>query len=462
MAGLSLLIALSAMAASAAHAQSSAGTGTGAPNSSAAGTRGGWPLGNALEHVVGQVGTTLPGQKSSASSSSSGSPTGLLTGNKSRHRASTTSAPASTNAVPASTAAAPVSTTAPVATTTVSPASAGTNPKIGLSLGDTLMTETPSQIVAELAQIRTLGVSWIRLDLDWSNIQPTSASSYSWSGFDAIVAAAGAEGISLLPIIDYTPAWARPTGCVTEFCAPADPSAFATFAGAAAARYSPQGVHDWEIWNEPNNTQFWQPEPDVAAYVTLLQEAAGAIRGADPRAFVVSGGLAPEATANGNIAQLSYLATFCADGGPTYVDAIGYHAYSYPVLPGYLQSWNAWSQIDGTTPSFRSILNGCGAAAKKIWITEYGAPTNGPGAEATPSNYDFPANPDHVSESLQALMATQSVQLARADPSIGALFWHTYQDRSTDPSTVENFFGLLRSDGTPKPAWSALQSAIAG
>jgi hypothetical protein len=221
-------------------------------------------------------------------------------------------------------------------------------------------------------------------------------------------------------------------------------------------------VHTWEIWNEPNSSKYWQPEPNVGSYVSLLQAASSAIRLADPQAFVVSGGLAPEATSNGNIAQLSYLTTFCADGGPIYVDAIGYHAYSYPVLPSDLQNWNAWSQIDSTTPSVRSILNGCGAASKKIWITEYGAPTDGPGAEATPSNYNFSANPDHVSESLQAVMATQSIDLARADPNIGALFWYTYEDRSTDTSTIENFFGLLRSDGTPKPAWSALQSAIAG
>ncbi len=349
-----------------------------------------------------------------------------------------------------------------VPTTTVPPASAGTGTKIGISLADTLIMETPSQIAAELSQIRSIGVTWIRVDLEWSGVQPTSASSYSWNRFDAIVAAANAEGISVMPILDYTPPWARPAGCGTEFCAPADPSAFGAFAGAAAARYAPMGVHYWEIWNEPNNTQFWQPQPNAANYVTLLRAASSAIRLADPHAFVISGGLAPEATSGGNIAQLTYLSSFCADGGPAYVDAIGYHPYSYPVLPSDAQPWNAWTQIDGTSTSVRSILNGCGAASKKIWLTEYGAPTNGPGAEATISNYNFSANPDHVSESLQALMATQSVQLARADPNVGALFWYTYEDSSTDTSSAHNFFGLLNSDGTPKPAWSALQAAIAG
>ena len=341
------------------------------------------------------------------------------------------------------------------------PTSTSNDPAIGISLADTLETETPAEIATELARIRSIGVTWIRVDLEWSGVQPTSASSYSWSHFDAIVAAANAKGLSVLPIIDYTPSWARPAGCTTEFCAPADPSAFGAFAGAAAARYAPKGVHHWEIWNEPNNTYFWQPEPSATAYATLVRAASSAIRLADPHAFIVSGGLAPESTSNGDISQLSFLTAFCAAGGPSYVDAIGYHAYSYPVTPTDVQSWNAWSQMDSTSPSVRSILDGCGAAAKKIWITEYGAPTNGPGVEATPSNYQFGEHPDHVSESLQALMATQSVQLVRNDPSIGALFWYTYEDSAVDPTTVESSFGLVTSNGTPKPAWSALRTAIA-
>jgi hypothetical protein len=58
-------------------------------------------------------------------------------------------------------------------------------------------------------------------------------------------------------------------------------------------------------------------------------------------------------------------------------------------------------------------------------------------------------------------MATDSVTLAAASSIIGGLFWYSYQDLGTDPSTPENFYGLRRFDGSPKPAYAAFQTAIA-
>src|SRR5262249_22897428 len=136
-----------------------------------------------------------------------------------------------------------------------------------------------------------------------------------------------------------------------------------------------------------------------------------------------------------------FLAAFCAQGGVNYVDAVGFHPYSFPVPPGYDAPWNAWAQIATTTPSLESVLASYGVSGKKIWLTEYGAPTNGPGAGATSSNYNLDQSPDHVDEALQAQMATDSVALATASPIVGALFWYSYQDLGTDPSTTENFYG---------------------
>ena len=58
-------------------------------------------------------------------------------------------------------------------------------------------------------------------------------------------------------------------------------------------------------------------------------------------------------------------------------------------------------------------------------------------------------------------MATDSVALAAASSIIGPLFWYSYQDLGTDPSNAENFYGLRRFDGSAKPAYGALQTAIA-
>ncbi len=331
----------------------------------------------------------------------------------------------------------------------------------GISFGDTLPFLSAATLNHTLDDAVTLGVRWIRADLAWDDIQPDGPTSWQWSNFDRVLAAATARNLTVLPILSYTPAWARPPGSSSDKAAPASPPQFAAFAEAAAARYAPVGIHTWEIWNEPNIVGFWQPAPNPAAYVTLLRLTSAAIRSVDAGATVVSGGLAPAPTSGGDISQLDFLSAFCAQGGLQYVDAIGYHPYSFPVPPGYGAQWNAWAQIASTTPSFESVLASYGASNKTIWLTEYGAPTGGPGPGATSSNYNLTASPDHVDEALQAQMAGDSVALAAASPVVGALFWYSYQDLGTDPSTTENFYGLRRADATPKPAYQAFQAALA-
>jgi hypothetical protein len=113
-----------------------------------------------------------------------------------------------------------------------------------------------------------------------------------------------------------------------------------------------------------------------------------------------------------------------------------------------------------TSPSLRSVMSGCGAGSKPIWITEYGAPTNGPGAVADVNNYNLSAHPDHVTEALQAQMVDQAYQDTKSTPWIGALFIYSSIDAGTSTTTAQNFFGLRRYDDSAKPAWSTFQSDL--
>ena len=49
---------------------------------------------------------------------------------------------------------------------------------------------------------------------------------------------------------------------------------------------------------------------------------------------------------------------------------------------------------------------------------------------------------------------TQAVAAAKSTPWIGAMFFYTYEDTSDN-------FGLLNADGSAKPAWTALATALA-
>ncbi|HEY2272886.1 MAG TPA: cellulase family glycosylhydrolase [Jatrophihabitantaceae bacterium] len=328
--------------------------------------------------------------------------------------------------------------------------------QFGLAYGDTLFGKSTAQIRTELADVSDTGASWARVDLAWIDIQPQSAAGYDWTPFDTIVRVARQLHVHLLVTVGYTPAWARPSGCSVSGCAPADPKTFAAFARAAAARYD--GIAAWEIWNEPNTPGFWAPHPDADAFSTLVTDAAAAIRSQRPDATVVSGGLAATTSANGAIDTRAFLRQMCRDGVNKVVDAIGYHPYTYPYLASYQASFGtAWNKIAATPQSFESVLRDAGTAQLPIWATEYGAPTGGPGALSDGTS-PIPAGTDHVTDGLQASIASDSVTAALGTRGIGALFW--YSDRDEPGTSNVDHYGLRDVNGQKKPSYSGWQRAV--
>ena len=332
---------------------------------------------------------------------------------------------------------------------------------LGIAAGSSLPSLDTVQLADRLDGIRATGARWVRLDFDWSAIQPSSPSAFDWSAYDRVVQAISARHLTILGILDYTPAWAQTPGCQGgSQCSPRDDAQFAAFAAAAAGRYGPQGVHDWEIWNEPNNPNFWQPSASPAQYVSLLRATYPALHHADTRAYVITGGLSPQATGNGAYAPYDFLAGVYRAGGQAYFDAVGDHPYTFPLSPtdpGY----QAWTQMAGTSNSLRSLMVANGDSAKKIWITEFGAPTGGPGPVATIQNPNLAAKPYVVDEALQAKILTNALALYGTYPWAGPFFYYTYQDPGTDPSTNENFFGLVTAAGRQKQAYGVFRSAAA-
>jgi hypothetical protein len=331
-----------------------------------------------------------------------------------------------------------------------------------MSLGTTLLSLTPAQLNAELNDLVALHIGWIRIDFDWSVIQPTNSTSYNWTQYDQVIAAANARGIKVLGLIGYTPKWARGLGCTSEACPPANDDAFASFASAVVTRYASKGLHDWEIWNEPDHASFWRPAADPVAYVKLLEAVYPAIHEADPTSVVMTGGLAPGYTSNGSVSPTDFLSQIYALGAKNYFDAVAMHPYEYPAVPTYFANWSAWSEMSLTSTSLRSIMIANGDSSKPIWITEFGAPTGGPGSVTDASVADFDnSSADHVSEALQTLILSQAITLKESYSWAGPLFFYSYKDLGTSSDTSENFFGILRYDGSQKPAYSVVQSMLA-
>jgi hypothetical protein len=327
----------------------------------------------------------------------------------------------------------------------------------GIAAGSSLTTLSDKDLDAQLSGIKSLGVSWIRLDFDWSQVQPNDKSSYDWAKLDHVADLANQKNLTVLGILDYTPAWARDPRCPDSAkCAPANPQEFADFAAATTKHFSSKNVHNWEIWNEPNSAQFWQPRADPASYTKLLKVTYHSIKNADAQATVITGGLAPEPSDGSNLTPADFLKAIYQAGAKHSFDAVGDHPYTFPVPPSY-QTSHAWNQM---VTSLRPIMATNGDSSKKIWITEFGSPTGGPGPVATVKNYNLQQSPWHVDEALQAVTLQDALKLYQTYPWAGPFFWYSYKDSGTTNDTNENFFGLTRADGSKKPSYDAFKSFL--
>jgi polysaccharide biosynthesis protein PslG len=307
-----------------------------------------------------------------------------------------------------------------------------------------LLSETIQMQAAQLAVMKAMGITSVRVDADWRMVQAAGPKTFNWTRLDRVVNSARAAGLSVDLIIDGCPRWAARAGTSGDSSPqPASSAQYATWAADVAARYAPKGLDTFEIWNEPNSALFWQPKPSPSAYTADLVAAYSAIKAVDPSAFVISGGLAPTVTKDSNISAIDFLKSMYADGAKGSFDALGYHPYSFPELPDVYGS--GWSQMAQTSPSLRSVMISNGDSGKPIWITEFGAPSRGP---------------DGVGEPAQATALTQAVANAKATAWIGALYIYTWQDEGTDPRNDQDWFGLLTAGGSAKPAYRALAAAI--
>lgn len=307
-----------------------------------------------------------------------------------------------------------------------------------------LVNESASVQLQQLEQMKAMGVTSIRLDAGWAWVEPT-AGSYDWSALDQVISSINQVGFSIDLIIDQCPSWAGvPSADGSGWAQPASAATFATYAAAVAARYGSKGVKYFEIWNEPNINNFWVPAPDPAAYTADLKAAYSAIKQVDPSATVISGGLSPATNTATTIDPRTFLEDMYSDGAEGSFDGLGDHPYSYPLIPDDDESWSGWSQMSQTSPSLRSIMAANGDSAKKIWITEFGAPTTGSNS---------------VGEAGQTAALTQALSQAQGFSWLGSFYIYTWADLASEPE-IDNGFGLLTDDNTEKPAYEAVAAAL--
>ena len=329
-----------------------------------------------------------------------------------------------------------------------------------------------------MGKVREAGFGWVRVQLQWSEFEP-SPGSYNTAVYDTIIGAASNGGANVLVSVVKAPAWASPShpGALPE-----NTAAFARTMRYLAARYAGE-VQAWEIWNEQNLAGEVGGQVAVAPYFETLKAGYGAVKAADPSAIVLFGGLTPTGLNDPAVAvnDVEYLRAFYAyrDGeGRNYFDVLAAHPGSaanppdtaYPANPGTgacppkyaAQEGNCWKNA----PDFyfrrvedqRAVMVAAGDGPKQIWLTEFGWDSCQGGLPA-PNGYEYCAL---TSEAQQAQYILRAFEIARQEwPWMGAMFlWNlNYAATPSIQTSDEKYaWSVLRGDWTNRPAFEAIKA----
>lgn len=336
--------------------------------------------------------------------------------------------------------------------------------------------------VSMAASHRRLGVGWVRFEnMKWP-MASAGPGQFRFDGsvgpwhvpHDEIMAAYRAEGLSVLPFLFQTAAYASsapanvPEGRTWAY-PPKDNATFAEFCFQTAARYgsakhpadalktpdkaSGKGqLAVYEIWNEPNlNAKEWGPwVAPIDQYLDLFRPAAEAVKRADPKALVTNGGFAGI-----EVETVDRLWTYrYADGKRPldFVDVLNVHYYSGRTPPETATIDTNVKRDPGVKEkpqalTYEEHLRRLSAwrdehkPAMPIWLTETGYDTGGPAG---------------VSEQLQAARLPRCIMMALAG---GAEKVFVFREKGSTPS-FHAAEGLARDDGSLKPSWFTYATLI--
>ena len=181
------------------------------------------------------------------------------------------------------------------------------------------------------------------------------------------------------------------------------------------------------IWNEPNNKSHWDPEidPDWRMFADHVIAAGNSIRSVNPSMTRVLGGMSPIDT--------HWLRRMENHGALEAVDVVAVH--------GFPLDWNLWplSAWPDKIEEIRAVTD------KPVWVTEVGVSSFG-------------------AEEVQAFGIERTIELLKK-AGVPRVFWYSLFDlpqswgaetrhREAEGSSYYRHFylGLIREDGTPKPA----------
>jgi hypothetical protein len=207
-------------------------------------------------------------------------------------------------------------------------------------------------------------------------------------------------------------------------------------------------IDTWIIWNEPDilpdgpNAQYYNWAGDERDYARLLTVASQAAKQANPRARIV-------------FAATTYWVDQNA-GRPLFLDRVLATLAAEPAAPGAwpfdavaLNLYSSPDDLRRVAAIYREVLDRYGVAAP-LWLTETNAtPYDDPGSGLTRA-----PNGIRVTMEQQSAFVLQAMAMGLT-AGYERLAIHSLTDRDT----TDELWGLIRNDGSLRPAFVAYQTA---
>jgi hypothetical protein len=318
---------------------------------------------------------------------------------------------------------------------------------------------SPSERSKHLSKIAKLGIRVIRVGFAWPRIEPlppvSGKRTYRWGAMDSEIRALARHGIRAQANITQTPRWNADTSIVgavncnrSSSWTPLDIGPYGPLVKAIAARFGRGGtfwkanpglpakpITRYEIWNEPNLRGGWCPNPQPERYADMFMIAASAIHSVDPRAQVLTGGVAPPARENRHYLGISdFLGQVTARQPGLVKKASGSAVHIYPPT-------GASKQLDRLA-WFRDQLRQGGIPNRiPMLINEIGWPTQGDG--------------ETISETERSkAYRNATVDIPRTNCNVMGILPQAWTSKQQDPKKSEDWYGIA-GPLTAKPYPSA-------
>ncbi len=291
--------------------------------------------------------------------------------------------------------------------------------------------------------VRSLGIRYLRCAFSWNGIEPERGQ-YRFEFWDELATEAQKSGITLIPYVAYTPKWAASKEGDFWKQPPQHPEDFARIMRTLAVRYRGKITH-WELWNEPDNKEYWDGSADQ--YAVTMIAGAKAVREVAPEDTLVLGGMTHGSSDFFEVLLSKYHLE-------NYVDVLALHAYP--------ESWNEDRAEATFGPWIAQMHKVAERSGRKLWLNEMGYADyryrwNEASLWGTNVYYSY----EHTRQ-YQANFLFKSFVLTLATHDVSLAGWYRIDDfRENDPrmpqDKVNDHLGIMDASGKPKPAYFALR-----